>query len=50
MLVLFLAVVLVAFLVLIILSGFVLYRWHAYLFVSVYILYLAYAIAGQVHI
>jgi Ca2+/Na+ antiporter len=47
--VVFLAAVLVAFLVLITLSGFVLYRWHAYLFVSVYILYVTYAI-GQVYV
>lgn len=42
---LILAAVLLAFIVLIIASNFVLYRWHAYVFIIIYTAYLAYVVA-----
>jgi Ca2+/Na+ antiporter len=46
--VIILALVLLIFILIIISSGFTLYRWHAVLFVIMYIAYLVYAI-GQVY-
>lgn len=42
-----LALVLMLFIVLVLMSGFQLYRWHAYLFIIVYLAFISYAI-GQV--
>ena len=40
-----LATVLIVFIILVLLTDFVLYRWHAYLFIIMYALYIGQAIA-----
>lgn len=46
--VIILAVVLLAFVVLVIPANFTIYKWHGYLFIVMYVAYLAFAI-GQVY-
>ena len=41
--------VLAIFLLIVIPTGFILYRWHGYLFISLYVAYLAFSI-GQVYL